>query len=265
MGFLQGVFGQQQPQQQRQQQQPQQQVPQNPQFNPQNNGNGSGGAAQGQMNQPANSQMQGAAAGGNTANPMDDFMKLLTPSKEVQTREQQLQQQQTASLWGDVTPEKIGQSVSQMDFMQNAPQEAMQKLASGDMSALPEIINHAVRGALSNSIQMTQGMVEHGVRTGNERMSSTFDSRVRDFQVRSQTSSNPALQHPVGKSLMKTLTGQIAKSNPTMSPEEVQAKGEEFFTQFAEMVLQPKQQAEAKQRDATGVNWDEFLGPEGIQ
>jgi hypothetical protein len=254
MGFLQGVLGR--PQQQPQQMQPQQQqqpVPQGQQHNPANNGNGSGGPAQGQMNNPANSQLQSS---GNPANPLDNLQKLLTPSKEVLTREQQMQQQQNASLWGDVTPDKINTSVQGMDFLQGVNlQEHTTKFQAGDFSSLPDLLNAAVRAGMSSSIQMTQGMVEHGVRTGGERITSSLDSRVRDYQLRNQTSQNPALQHPVGKTMLQSLTKQIAKANPTMSPEEVQRLGEDNFVEFAEMILKPKQEAAQKASEPQGVDW----------
>lgn len=258
MAFLNGIFGQQQqPKPQQQPQGPQPSQPQQPQHAPQNNGNGSGGSAQGQMSQPQNSQMQGA--GQNPANPLDPFLQLLTPSKQVQDQQQLQSQQQNAPLWGNMDPNSIQQQVGKMDFMGSADPAAVQKLMSGDMSAFPDVINSALRQVFSNNLQMTQGMVEHGVKTGNERISSSFDSRVRDFQLRNQNSQNPALQHPVGKSLMKTLTSQIAKSNPTMSPEEVSQQGEKFFMEFAKMVLQPEQQAAQQQAESSGPNWEAFL------
>lgn len=261
MAFLNGIFGQQRPQQQPQQQpqnqQPQPSQQQNPQFTPQNNGNGSGGAAQGQMNGPQNSQMQGA--GQNPSNPLDPFLQLMTPKPEVVQQQNAQRQQQEAPLWGNMDPAAIQQQVSKMDFMASADPAAMQKLMSGDMSAMPDVLNSALRQVFSNNLTMTQGMVEHGVRTGQDRISSSLDSRIRDFQVRGQNSQNPALQHPVGKSLFKTLTKQIATANPTLSPEEIKQQGEKFFDEFAQMILQPKQQAAQQQAESSGPNWEAFL------
>ena len=254
MAFLNGIFNK---QQQPQQQGPQPSQQQSPQHSPQNNGNGSGGSAQGQMNQPQNSQMQGA--GQNPSNPLDPFLQLMTPKPEVVQQQNAQAQQQNAPLWGNMDPNAIQQQVSKMDFMASADPASVQKLMSGDMSAFPDVINSALRQVFSNNLQMTQGMVEHGVKTGSDRLSSSLDSRFRDFQVRGQNSQNPALQHPVGKSLFKTLTKQIATANPSLSPEEVSQQGEKFFMEFAKMVLQPEQQAAQQQAESSGPNWEAFL------
>lgn len=254
MAFLNGIFGngnqqqqQRQPQgnQQQQVQNNQQQQPGNQnqqQQNQQQTPGGGGGLAANQMQQNANSQLQ---PGGNPANPMDPFLQLMTPSQEVLQQQNQQQQMQGQSLFGNLKPEDIQAQVKKTNFAANIDPAKAQKALGGDMQSFMEVINEVAQNAFHSSLQMTQGMVEHGVKTGNDRFSQSLDSRFKNFQLSNQNSKNPALQHPIGQALLKTVKQQIATANPRMSPEEVHAKGEEMFSAFAQM-LNPQQQSDGK-------------------
>jgi hypothetical protein len=267
MAFLPGIFGNrnQQPQQQNpQQQQPnqQQQPAHQPahQPNPQNNqpnGGGGAGPVGNQMNGPAN---QNYNPNGNPGNPLDPFINLMTPSKEVQTARQNQQQQQEAPIFGDqFTGENIGKHLSSADFMHGVNPETVSKALGGDAQSFSEVINAAVRNAVSTSVQMSKGMVEHGVKTGTDRFGNTLDSRIRNFQLNSQTSKNPALQHPIGKALMTTVVRQIAEANPKMSAEEASAKGEELFSQFASMLTAKDGKEGNQESGPKKMDWTSFL------
>lgn len=273
MSFLQGVFQSRQPQGQQgpqpqgvgqtgqgnAQQGPQagaQAIPQGQQLNPANNGNGSSGPAQGQMNSPQNSNY---SQGANPSNPMDPFLKLLTPSQDVLKQHQNQQATQQAGIFGNLDQNAIADQVKKTNFASSVNPELAQKALSGDAQSLMDMMNQVAQNAFQASIQMSQGMVEHGVKTGQERVSGTLDSRIRDFQLNTHNSQNPALQHPVGKSLLKTMSKQIATANPSMSPQEVNQQAESFFMEFAKMITQPEQnKQQAESMKAAGPDWSQW-------
>ena len=120
-----------------------------------------------------------------------------------------------------------------------------------------EAMNAVAQNAVSTSIQMSKGMVEHGVKTGTERFGSSLDSRIRNYQLNNQNADNPALQHPVGKALLKTVTSQIATANPRLSAEEAHQQGVKLFEQFANMlVAKPEDQ---NSQSNSGPDWEAFL------
>jgi hypothetical protein len=228
------------------------QPPQNQQQNqPQNNnGNGSGGSA-GQQQTPANSQM--------SENPLDPFMKLMTPAKETQEQIQAREANKNKGLFGDsFTPDNISKAVSGIDFMQGVNQESIQKALSGDAQSFSEVINAAVRNAVSSSVQMSHGMVEKGVATGAERFTGDLDSRFRDYTLRNQNASNPALQHPVGKAMLSTVARQIAAANPNMPADQVHKNAENMFSEFAKMLAggDPNQQQANSKKDPADLRDD---------
>lgn len=247
--------GQQQGPQQGQMQHPQE-ARQNPQQQPgQQNPNGSGGPAGSQMQGPANSTMN---PGGNPANPLDPFLQLMTPSKEVLTQQQQEAQMQNQGLFGDqFNPEAINGALKNTNFANGLDPAKMQAALGGDVNAFMEVLNSVSQNAVSTAIQASKGMVEHGVKTGTERFGSSLDSRIRNYSLKNQNSSNPALQHPLGKALLGTVTQQIATANPKLSPEEVRAKGEEMFTQFAQLLTAKDNQGSEEKDKAP--DWEAFL------
>lgn len=259
MAFLQGIFGggnSQQSNSGQNNQQPQQfqnpannQQPNQQQQNPGNN-NGSGGGVQNQQDQNANSQV----------NPLDPFMKLMTPSKQVLTEQEQKNKTKNSGLFGDnFTPDNISKTVGGVNFTQSLDPAKVTAALGGDQNAFMEVLNSAVQAGVSASVQMSHGMVEQGVKTGTERFSGDLDSRFRDFTLKGQTVDNPALQHPFGKALLSTVAKQIADANPRMSAQDVQKQATSMFDHFAEMMLQPKNQAKEQEANKGQMDWAAFV------
>jgi hypothetical protein len=252
MAFLPGIFGPKLAETQPQQQQPNNQQ-QNPsqQQNPGNN-NGSGGGAQQQSERAANQQMD-------TSNPLDPFMALMTPSKEVLESKANKTKAQNSGLFGDnFTPENIQKSVGSVNFAQNLDPAKVQAALGGDANAFMEVLNSAVQSGVSASVQMSHGMVEKGVATGQERFSGDLDSRFRDFTLRGQNVDNPALKHPVGKALLSTVAKQIAEANPRMPADEVHKQATAMFGEFSKLMAAPSQEQE-KASSKGGMDWMNFV------
>jgi len=247
MSFLNGIFGRQS--QQQQQQQPSQQ-PQQPQP-----AQGSGGPAQvqSQQQQPANSQLQNQQG----QNPLDNFMNLLTPKQGAGQGNGKPQDQ---SIFGNVPQDQIQAQIKNANFTNGIDQQKVQAALSGDASAFMEVLNGVAQQAFAASFQASQGMVEHGVKTGNERMTGTLDSHFKNYMLKQQTptSDNPALKHPVGKAFLSSISQQIANANPQMSPAEVAQAAEQNFTEFAKM-LAPQQQQPSNTQSQPAQDWTSFL------
>lgn len=269
MAFLNGIFGNNNQQQQQNNQSQnnnnqQQQSPQKPNQQQSQNGNGSGGPA-GSQQQPANSNFQGNQGGQGSGgqqsspNPMDAFMNLLRPSEDAQRQQQQQQQQTNQGLFGDAfNAENINKAVGGTNFMQSVDPEKMKAALSGDVNAFMEVINSAVAGGVSTALQGSRGMVEHGVKAGTERFSSSLDSRFRNYQLKNHNSQNAALQHPIGKALFDTISRQIATNQPNMSSEQVASQAENMFAEFFKMG-NPQQSSDANNQQSKGTDWSTFL------
>lgn len=232
MAFLNGIFGtsnkpqSQAPQQPQQQNQPQPGVAGN-QQNSSYSGNGNSGGNNGNQNPGQNGNGQGGES-----NPLDSFMQLMTPKADPNAQKPQQQE----GLFGGMTREAIQTHAKSANFAEGLNPEVVQKALGGDVQAFMDAINTVTQNAFAASVQASQGLVEHGVKTGTDRFSSGLDSRFKDYELRNKNSSNKALQHPMGKAFMKMVGSQIATANPQMSAEEIHSKSEEMFLQFAQQI-----------------------------
>jgi hypothetical protein len=260
MSFLSGIFGgnnQQRPQQASQQQPTQ--APQNqqmPQAQQQQTPQPAGGSLPASMQQqPQNSQMQGTGQ----ENPLDNFMQLLTPKQQAQGQQQG---PKSDSIFGNVPQDQIQQHIKNANFTSGLDQQQVQAALGGDPQAFMSVLNSVAQQAFAASFQASQGMVEHGVKTGRQQIEGNLDSHFKNYMLKQQTpsSDNPALQHPVGKAFLQSISQQIANANPQMSPAEVAKAAEQNFVEFAKM-LAPQQQPASNQQQSQqsgNVNWLSF-------
>jgi hypothetical protein len=181
-----------------------------------------------------NGQSGAAPAGGPQAAPatgLDAFTNLFAPkaadpnAKKAPTM--------ADPILGPLDPAAFKQQIATANFAANIPQERMQAALQGDVNAFSEVINTAAREAFAAAAQLSHGLVENGVRTGADRLSSTLDSRFRDLQLRNQNTSNATLTHPAVAPVLNAVKMQIAASNPNLAPSEVQQQAEAYFTQMA--------------------------------
>jgi hypothetical protein len=163
----------------------------------------------------------------------------MTPSAEVIQQRQAAQEASQKTIFPEIKPEQIQASLANADFTTGLQPEQVQKALGGDVTALMAILNVTARNAVASSMQLSQGMVEHGVKTGNERFNSSLDSRFRELQLRNQNVENPALNHPLAKGILQSITAQIANANPRLSPSEVAKQAETNFLQFAKDLAAP--------------------------
>jgi hypothetical protein len=229
------------------------------------NSNGSAGPASAQAAAPANpmahpSNMTGqpaAPAAGGPTNPLDAYSNLFTP-KPVDPKAPK-QPTLADPILGTLDPVAFRQQVATANFASSIPQEQMQKALGGDVQAFTDVINAASREAFAAAAQLSHGLIEQGVRTGAERLNSGLDSRIRNFQVKSQNTSNEALNHPAVAPMLNAVKMQIASSNPNLSADQVQSQAEQYFSQMADVLVAPKQAAAAAQQKPSGTDFSSYL------
>lgn len=228
------------------------------------NSNGSAGPAaqqQAPANPAANPQTMSNTApqtpAGGPTNPMDAYASLFTPKapdpKAIKAPTM------ADPILGTLDPVAFRQQVSTANFASNIPQEQMQKALSGDVQAFSDVINSAAREAFAAAAQLSHGLIEQGVRTGAERVNSGLDSRIRNFQVKSQNTSNEALNHPAVAPMLNAVKMQIASSNPNLLASQVQQQAEQYFSQMADVLVAPKQAAAAAQTKPAGMDFSSYL------
>ena len=210
------------------------------------------------MAHPTNMAGQPAApAAAGPVNPMDAYSNLFTPKPA----DPKATQQPTMAdpILGVLDPAAFRQQISTANFAANIPQDKMQAALGGDTAAFAEVINAASREAFAAAAQLSHGLIEQGVRTGAERLNGTLDSRIRNFNLKSQNTSNEALSHPAVAPMLNAVKMQIASSNPNLSPDQVQQQAEQYFTQMADVLVAPKKAAEAAKSKPSEFDFSSYL------
>lgn len=217
------------------------------------NGNGSGG--------PASQNPTGAPNGQlvNPANPLDGFMKLLTPSAEVIAAQKAKQTDPNAGYLPAIPKDQLTKMVSEANFTAGINPEVMKKAMSGDEASFAAVLNQVAQQAFSANLQLSQTLAEQAAASSHDRVTGSLDSRFRNMQIKSKVSENPALQHPMGQAMLNSLKSQIATANPQMSADEVHTAAEAGFHEFAAlMVAKPANQQQADAAKSQ-TNWLDYL------
>lgn len=189
----------------------------------------------------ANPGADPAAMNNPVPNPLDNFADIFKP-KAADPNAPKAPTLADPYL-GPMDPNTFRQQLANVNFASNIPQETVQKAMSGDAQAFSEAINAATREAFAAAAQLSHGLVEHGARTAAERLNGTLDSRIRNFQIKTQNTNHEALAHPAVAPMLNAVKMQIAQSNPQLTPEAVQQQAEQYFTQMADVLTAPKRAA----------------------
>lgn len=197
----------------------------------------------GQQANPANmpgSQAAPAAGGPEpaVANPMDVFTNLLTP----RAPDPKAPKTPTLSdpLLAPLDPVAFNEQLGKANFTQGVDPANMTKALQGDIGAFKEILDQVGRQAFGAAAKLSHGLAENGAREAGGRVEASLDSRFRDYQVRAQNPTNEALSHPAVAPMLQGVKLIIAQNNPQLSATEVNSRAEEYFTNMAQVLANPK-------------------------
>jgi hypothetical protein len=218
--------------------------PANPAANPANMGTGAAPA-------PAGGPIPG------TASSLDSYVNMFKP-KPADPNAPKAPTLQDPIL-GPMDPSAFRQQISTANFASGIPAETIQKAVSGDVNAFSEAINLAAREAFAAAAQLSHGLVEHGSRTAAERLNGTLDSRIRNFQIKTQNTNHEALSHPAVAPMLNAVKMQLATSNPQLTPEQVQQQAEAYFTQVADVLTAPKKAATQAANTPKEMDFSSYL------
>lgn len=114
-----------------------------------------------------------------TESPIDIFGQIF---QNTQGNQQQ-QQQQSQGLFDDLNQEQLNKAFTSMDFMRNVDPAQLQKLQSGDMSALGPILNGAIQQAMQQSFGMSRMLVEQGTSRAGKTWQQQVEAQISNRQI----------------------------------------------------------------------------------
>jgi hypothetical protein len=192
--------------------------------------------------------------------PPDKFSKLWDPAEPDQTK----QGDQTPD--NGLTPEKLFEAATKVDFRKVLNPEHITKLQAGGTEAVEatlELLNQTAQQAYGKSVVVSQKLIERAVEQATQEFAKQIPGLVKGQAVReSLLSENPAFKDPKVAPIVGAIQQQLQAKNPTATAEELKELAKEFFKDAATLFnSDPKAAAAAATANkvADGESWDDWF------
>lgn len=160
-----------------------------------------------------------------------------------------------------IDPKTLDQVSSQLDFMQGAPQELVQKATNGDVQALMALMNHVSKNAYRTSMQHQSAVTDAFVGQREE----FFGKRIPGV-IKDELTMNNLAGGAKTPSYVRQQLADIAKkyqaANPDASPEEVAQAARQYVADLSKAVNgdpNGQQGQQGQQRQQQETDWDAYF------
>lgn len=186
--------------------------------------------------------------------PLEDFAKLWTNDPKTDG-------QQPASLADfafNVDQKKIQEATRNIDFTKVLSPELMTKIQAGGpeaMVAMLSAMNTMAQESVRNSVLVSAGIVEGGIKTAGASTERLLPSLVRKSNISNALrEDNPLFQNPATAPMLSMLEGQLSRKFPNATPSEISEHARKYLVDFAKVAsgLDPEA-AEANKQDKAKV------------
>lgn len=168
---------------------------------------------------------------------------------------------QNHNFFADVTPQKLMEAASKMDFKKAIKQEHLDAIKAGGEGAqvaFAESLNDVARTIFAQSAHATMGIVTNAF----EKSSASNDARIQDA-IRTHNlgqgtyQENPALKNPAFKSMVDGTMKQMRTKFPDATDVEVRKLTSEYFDQI-NAAMNPKK-AEEVAKGSEQTDWNKYM------
>jgi len=197
-----------------------------------------------QANSAPNQQHQTAGISNDPKSVLDSHADLYTPSTTTDNVPE-----------FNLASDKLDGVVKSQDFMKDLDPAIMQRLQSGDMTALSDAMNHvgrnAYKAALTHGSTLTGKFVE--ARFGHA--DKGLDGRIKSSQLNDHLSRTPNFSNPVVKQQLTDIVTRLQQKHPDAPYEEVIEEGKRILGEVANSI-NPKT-PDPKAAEAT--DWEDYM------
>lgn len=160
----------------------------------------------------------------------------------------------------ELTPEKMMEAASKVDFTRLIPQESLAKITAGGAEAaqaLAEIVNKVAQGAYGQSAVVAQKMVEKAVAQEREALQNSLPTMMKRHTL-NDPGNNPALQNPAVAPILQAIQTQLVEKYPTRSTSEIEDMAKKVLVGAAELVVPPQKTPGTETQD-DGTDWEQWI------
>lgn len=185
------------------------------------------------------------------ANPLDAFTEMWQHDPKSQPAVDPL----STPLF-NTDPAKIAAAAGKIDFLAQVNPELVTKaMAGNDPQAFMQVMNAVAQRTLATATQLNAATIEQATSRNNERFSQALPSKVKQIQLNSLQSENPALQHPASQPLLQMVRAQIQMKEPGLSAADINKRAESYLAGFATQLSTPPV-TETQRQQASGTDWE---------
>jgi len=165
----------------------------------------------------------------------------------------------------NITPEKLSEIASAMDFSKQLPADLATKALQGDVTALTALINTAGQQAYKASLEANTKMInaafaQRETSFKNEVLPGLIDQHTK---ARAIEDANPIFRHPAAQPMLEGLKSQIIAKFPNASASEVSKMAGDLLHDFATSINggtpQQLQEAQRRQSAPAEMDWATFF------
>jgi hypothetical protein len=161
-----------------------------------------------------------------------------------------------------VSPEKLMEAASKVDFSKVLDQESLAKIAAGGQEAviaLSTLLNKTAQQVYGQSMVVTSRIVDQAVQEATARFAASVPSLVRNQSVNENLfAKNPALQDPAVAPVVQAIQSQLAEKYPKATSLELVAMAERILSGAAEKFA-PQKPSDPKPNGRTEEDWSAYL------
>lgn len=154
---------------------------------------------------------------------------------------------------------KINQAVKNIDFTKVITPEIMGKIKEGGndaMAAMLTAMNAMAQESVKNSILVSAGIVEGGIKSSGANTEKLLPSLVRKSNISNALrEDNPLFSNPATAPMLTMLEGQLTRKFPNATPAEIAEHARKYLVEFTEAAkgLDPEAQKQAQDKSGAKV------------
>lgn len=161
-----------------------------------------------------------------------------------------------------LTPEKMLEAASKVDFSKVLDQASLQKITAGGeeaVQALVSLLNKTAQTVYGQSTVVAKKLVDQAVEQSEARFAERIPSMVRRQATKDGlVNENPAFNHPAVAPFVEAIQQQLGQKYPNATATELQALAKEYF-QGAAQVLNPAKPASKTSSGPEQIDWDSWV------
>jgi len=162
-----------------------------------------------------------------------------------------------------VTPEKMMEAASKVDFTRVIDQESLAQIAAGGdgaVKALVAIINKTSQTVYGQSSVVAKKLVDQAVESATQDFTSRLPGLVRQQSLKdNMLNDNPAFKDPAVAPIVEALQQQFAQKYPQASANELNKMAQEYFAGAAAVMAPQKPDKSSVKTAVDETDWDSWV------